>query len=388
MIQERIRQGVYIKDVAEELGVHPRTVSRALQRGAAPPGERPAARKSKLDRYKPLIDRLLAAGVWNAAVILRELQEQGYNGQASILRDYLRPKRPLRQARATVRFETAPGEQLQNDWAKYRTLMAGREQEVHFAVNTLGYSRRFHFVAMACEDAEHTYESLIQSFEYFGGVTSEVLVDNQKTEVISHRIGAAVEYNARFLELAVHHGFQPRACRPRRARTKGKDERMVHLHQRELFRALSRVRKPDASQSTGRAMAARGSRPAAARNGQGSGRRAFRARAAAPAGAPRSALRYGLSRTASGGLGRVYRGARQPLQRAGRTVRVDGRSAHRLDGDLTVYNGAGQLAARHRLKSAAEGWVLVPEHHRILWKQALTVERRELAVCEEVAQWS
>jgi transposase len=34
-------------------------------------------------------------------------------------------------------------------------------------------------VAMACEDAEHTYESLIQSFEYFGGVTGEVLVDNQ-----------------------------------------------------------------------------------------------------------------------------------------------------------------------------------------------------------------
>ena len=198
MIQERIRQGVYVKDVAAELGVHPRTVSRALKRGGSPPGQRPAARKSKLDRYKPVIDRLLAAGVWNAAVILRELQEQGYSGQASILRDYIRPKRPLRQARATVRFETAPGEQLQNDWAKYRTLLAGRAQEVHFAVNTLGYSRRFHFVAMACEDAEHTYESLIQSFEYFGGVTGEVLVDNQKTLVISHRIGAAVEYHPRF----------------------------------------------------------------------------------------------------------------------------------------------------------------------------------------------
>ena len=117
MIQERIRQGVYVKDVAAELGVHPRTVSRALKRGGSPPGQRPAARKSKLDRYKPVIDRLLAAGVWNAAVILREIEEQGYSGRASILRDYIRPKRPLRQARATVRFETAPGEQLQNDWA-------------------------------------------------------------------------------------------------------------------------------------------------------------------------------------------------------------------------------------------------------------------------------
>jgi hypothetical protein len=45
-------QGVYVKDVAAELGVHPRTVSRALKRGSSPPGERPAARKSKLDRYK------------------------------------------------------------------------------------------------------------------------------------------------------------------------------------------------------------------------------------------------------------------------------------------------------------------------------------------------
>ena len=179
MIHERIAQGVYVKDIAAGMGVHPRTVSRALQRGGAPPGQRPARRKSKLDPYKPMVDGLLGEGVWNAQVILREIQAAGYRGQHSILRDYIRPKRPLRTARMTVRFETAPGCQLQNDWAKLRTVVAGREQEVHFAVNTLGYSRRFHFVAMECEDAEHTYESLILSFEYLGGVTAEVLVDNQ-----------------------------------------------------------------------------------------------------------------------------------------------------------------------------------------------------------------
>jgi hypothetical protein len=37
---------------------------------------------------------------------------------------------------------------------------------------------------MACEDAEHTYESLIQSFEYFGGVTNEVLVDYVARHII------------------------------------------------------------------------------------------------------------------------------------------------------------------------------------------------------------
>jgi IS30 family transposase len=42
-------KGVYIKDIAAELGVHPKTVSRALKRGGAPQGKRPVGRKSKLD---------------------------------------------------------------------------------------------------------------------------------------------------------------------------------------------------------------------------------------------------------------------------------------------------------------------------------------------------
>ena len=139
MIQERIAQGVYIKDIAEELGVHPRTVSRAIERGGSPSGRRPTAPGSKLDAYKPTVDRLLGEGVWNARVIFREIQAAGYQGGESILRAYIHPKRPLRAARATVRFETAPGHQLQNDWAKLATMVGGREQEVHFAVNTLGY---------------------------------------------------------------------------------------------------------------------------------------------------------------------------------------------------------------------------------------------------------
>ena len=113
-------------------------------------------------------------------------------------------------------------------------------------------------MAMSCEDAAHTYESLIQSFEYFGGVTAEVLVDNQKTEVISHRGGGAVEYNTHFLELAAHYGFQPRACRPRPARSKGNDERMArYIKEKLLLRALPHIRKSDASTNWRRSGCAR-----------------------------------------------------------------------------------------------------------------------------------
>src|SRR5262249_28170530 len=63
-----------------------------------------------LDPYRSVIDGL-AEGVWKAVVIWRELQARGYPGEISIIRDYLRPKRALRpDARATVRFETEPGQ--------------------------------------------------------------------------------------------------------------------------------------------------------------------------------------------------------------------------------------------------------------------------------------
>jgi transposase len=90
------------------------------------------------------------------------------------LRDYLRPKRALRPGRVTVRFETEPGRQLQSDWATQRTVIAGEATTVHVIVNTLSFSRRFHFWCTETEDAEHTYEGLVRAFEWFGGAPEEV----------------------------------------------------------------------------------------------------------------------------------------------------------------------------------------------------------------------
>src|SRR5512139_2993328 len=90
------QRGVYNKDIAAEIGVHPKTVSRALKRGSEP--QRPIpVRESKLEPYKATVDRLLAEGVWNAVVIYREIQAEGYTGKQTILRDYIAPKRALRQ---------------------------------------------------------------------------------------------------------------------------------------------------------------------------------------------------------------------------------------------------------------------------------------------------
>jgi transposase len=337
-----------------------------------------------LDPWKPEIDRLLSEGVWNGMVILREIQAKGYAGEATILRDYIRPKRVLRPSRATVRFETEPGHQLQNDWGEIWTRVAGERRKVYFAVSTLGYSRRFHLWCTDSLDAEHTYESLILAFEYFGGTTREVLVDNQKALVIAHRIGDRVQFHERFLDLAGHYGFVPRACRPYRARTKGKDERNVGYARNNFF-----VRYPEFDSfahmnALGLHWLAEEADPRFHRtvNEVVSERFAREAPHLSPLPATRYDTSYVERRFAAWDGYVDIRGNRYavPDDYRGRPVMV----RIRLDGTAAVYSD-DVLVIEHRLRPAKDGWVTVPGCHDRLWRETLNVQQRDLAVYEEVA---
>jgi transposase len=133
-----------------------------------------------------------------------------------------------------VRFETQPGCQLQHDWGEVEVKVAGQRCKVNFAVNVLRFSRRFHVFAVPKQDAENTYESLVRAFRCFCGSVKTVLVDNQKAAVLKNYNGKLV-FNSEFLLLADHYDFLPRACRSRRARTKGKVERMVKYLMENVF---------------------------------------------------------------------------------------------------------------------------------------------------------
>jgi len=383
VIEAQRRKGVYVKDIAADLGVDRRTVRRALVRGGAPSGKRPGARRSKLDPHKARVDALLQDGVWNAVVILRELQVVGYRGGVSILRDYIRPKRALRKSRATVRFETPPGRQLQNDWGEVWTRVAGKRTKVHFPVNTLGFSRRFHFWCTDSQDAEHTYEGLIRAFEHFGGATDEVLVDNQKALVIAHRIGDQVRFHERFVDLAGHYGFTPRACRPYRARTKGKDERMVGYVKHHFF---VRYREFESWAHLNQ-LAEQWLREEADPRVHGTVKEvvAERFERERPHLRPLPEVRFDTSyretRWVSWDGYIDVRGVRYSLPDALRGTRVAIRVS--LDGVLSVYDEEVKVLEQG-LRPSGAGWVTVPGHHERLWRETLQVETRDLAVYEEV----
>ena len=143
MILNRINEGAFVKDIAAELNVSPKTVSRALKRGGAPTGKPGRPSTGKLDLFKPQVDEFLTNNIWNAQVILRELQTAGYKGSYTILREYIQPKRALRPGKATVRFETKPGQQLQSDWGEIMAVVGGVRTKAYFCVNELTQDRRF-----------------------------------------------------------------------------------------------------------------------------------------------------------------------------------------------------------------------------------------------------
>lgn len=377
------KRGVYVKDIAQELGVHPKTVSRAIQREEAPANKR-QQRGSKLDPYKEQVDQMLSEGVWNAMVILREIEAVGYDGGTTILRDYIAPKRVLRPGRATVRFETKPGQQMQSDWGEIVIELGGESIKSYFIVNQLGYSRRFHFWCTDSLDAEHTYEGIIRSFEYFGGVTEEVLVDNQKTAVVEHRAGQVVRFNERFLDLAGRYGFTPRACQPYRAQTKGKDERMVGYIKHNFF---VRYRQFDSWAHLNQ-LAEQWLQSEADLRFQRTVQAVVteRFQQEQPTLKPLPRQRYDTAyrelRQVSSDAYLNIRGNRYsvPAHLVGRTVVA----YIGLDDTVRVYDNH-HLVASHHLQPAATGWATVPEHHAPLWQETLQVQQRPLTVYQEVA---
>jgi IS30 family transposase len=90
-----VRRGVYVCDVAKKLGVHPKTVSRALRRGGPPSGQYPA-RPTIIDPYKDLANRLHSRGDLSGGEIFRRLRAAGYRGSATTVRRYLRLRRKRR----------------------------------------------------------------------------------------------------------------------------------------------------------------------------------------------------------------------------------------------------------------------------------------------------
>jgi transposase len=60
----------------------------------------------------------LKEGTTNCVVLLEEIQAMGYEGQSTILREFISPYRAKPNKQSSIRFETPPGKQAQMDWGE------------------------------------------------------------------------------------------------------------------------------------------------------------------------------------------------------------------------------------------------------------------------------
>jgi transposase len=218
------------KRIAGELGCSRNTVKRYLGAGGWA-AIRPPRRKRRLDGFEEWLAQRFRQHRGNCDVVRQDLLRE--HGLRVSLRTVERAVAPLRQAlqaeaRACVRFETPPGQQLQIDFGATTVSISGEPVRVHLFVATLGYSRRPFVRAFRHERQTAWFDGLESAFRHFDGVPQEVVFDNARALVDYHDAATReVRFNERLHAFACYWRFHPHACAPYRARTKGKDERGV-----------------------------------------------------------------------------------------------------------------------------------------------------------------
>jgi len=219
------QQGHSIRHIARLTGLSRNTVRRAL-RQKAPSSFQAAERTSKLDDFKPYIEKRFAECALSAVRLLEEIKLQGYTGSLVTLRRFLHTLKGQHSAskKMTVRFETPPGQQAQVDWAYCGRFHdeQGKPIAVYAFVMVLSFSRMLYVEFTTSMKVETLIACHLAAFQYFDGFPALLLYDNMKQVRLSQQ-----EWHPLFLDFVNHYGIVPKTHRIRRPRTKGKVERMV-----------------------------------------------------------------------------------------------------------------------------------------------------------------
>ena len=170
-----------------------------------------------------------------------ELQrDYAYAGSYATFQRQLRQIRPAAVRDPEVRFETAPGVQTQADWAHLGLFPLGDEMaELHAMVAILGCSRA-PAVRFATDCTRRTsLERLVTCLDDLGGATHEMLTDRDTAFCVGSTGDGRAILAPEWVDLAGVLGVVPKACRPYRAKTKGKVERMVREVKESFLARLS-----------------------------------------------------------------------------------------------------------------------------------------------------
>ena len=237
-IQVLKRQGKAKKAIARELGLSKNTVKR-YWRSEGPPRYTRKPSGKRLDAFGSQIRAMMEKG-YIGTRIYEEIKAMGFVGSLSSVYRFIEEarKETKRADKATIRFETEPGRQMQYDWKEWSVPIDGKAVKVYFHQAILSYSR-FKFMSFSLDiTTQSIVRFLAQAIEAFGGAPEEIVIDNPKQMVLSHDRDGTIRYQEDFLVFLGSHGIKPDPCMNYRARTKGKVENPFFYLQEHFLRGL------------------------------------------------------------------------------------------------------------------------------------------------------
>ena len=247
-IQQRIRildaRGVSWRRIAREVGVSRQTVRKYAQlEDCSPKPPVRAESRSKLDPYKPLIDKWLEADRFMPRkqrhtarrVYDRLVAEQGFDGSYPIVQRYVKRWRQEHRVpgEGYLELEWSPGV-MQVDFGLAQAAVAGNRTDVHCLVVSFPHSNMRYAVALPGENAECVCEGLRVVFDH-AGVAPLVMVFDNATGA-GHRVAwdgiTVVDVFQRFIE---HYRIEVRFCNPASGWEKGSVENAVGFLRRNVM---------------------------------------------------------------------------------------------------------------------------------------------------------
>jgi len=240
-------------EIARQLQLDRKTVRGILDEAAWQPYTRAGRSDTLLGEHARFLYARAPEVQYSARILFQELrQAHGYRGSYETVKRFVRPLRTAEQAaeRATVRFETPPGQQSQIDWGQARIHFRYRPIILHVFILTLGYSRRSFHEPCVGETLSQFLDAHERAFDYFGGHTLEHLYDRPRT-VCQPAGDGRVVWNATFKQFADYWGFEPHLCRAYRAQTKGKVESGVKYFKGNFLPGRSFVDDQDLREQIG-----------------------------------------------------------------------------------------------------------------------------------------
>jgi len=237
-IRSLAKQGYSHRQIKKMTGIDRRTIKKYLEEGILPV-YRKLNRTSKLEPYYPLIQGWLSQQDFQATRIYELLIAEGFDGAYHTARRYVKKLKEQRDRQAYIRFETMPGQQAQVDFGDFQiTEPDGSTKTVYAFVMALGFSRHKYVEFIDRCTLPHFLACHQHAFGFFGGVPAEILYDNMKNVVITHR-GSHVQWNPAFEAFALHYGFKPKVAPPYAPWVKGKVERPMRYIRERFWRGYT-----------------------------------------------------------------------------------------------------------------------------------------------------